>query len=430
MVFRLEDIPKRDDREFCSLVESSRRVSKFPGIYERSQTAPSPAPSSLRPVDPLQEASSQRRAPYISFGEQGTTATAGAYGSLLRTCRPISKSKSPNGFPHSGIVGLEFATTKPWFISGRANNILENSIDADCGFGLKVRNDLSSDPPTVKFAEGRWPVIKYSTKEGFLVTVRLWCQQDMVIQHMHVLNPKLVTGEKPKLRISLDPNFTMQDLDYLREKENEPIRYYRGMHHHGIIAMQSPSSNYDEKPSDTKELASVLVGFFKGGASQELLWEYAEDERKTQSRIQPIPIAHYLGRDESVEFSVAFKIHTTTLDAHWRRFMISSEEVIFDPHPPPLADLAIFETEMSWYLYRNLEHIMSVCSIPLDLDSLDEASSTPIDRLKNHGPTIALTSPGGYYDILSRTEPTVRPIKPIALTCGDFGDHRVSVLGS
>ncbi|KAJ5288815.1 hypothetical protein N7478_001845 [Penicillium angulare] len=436
MAFHFKDVPERDNIEFRTLVERPRRVSKFPDTYKNSQTTPSPASSSLRPVDPLQEASNQRRAPYISFGEQGTTATAGAYGSLLRTCRPISKLKGSNGFPNSGIIGLEFASTEPWYVSGRANLILENAHDASCGFGLLVQNDLSSDRPTVEFVDGRWPVIKYSTKEGFAVTVRLWCQHDTVVQHMHVMNPKLVTGEKPELRINLDPNFSMQDLDYLREKKNESTRYEKGVNDHGIIVMQVPglrdkNDDDNEKLCDARELVSVLIGLFKDGAAQELQLNYTEDERETKSRVQPIPITHPLGRDESVEFTTAFKTHTTTLEAHWRRFMIPSEEVIFDPHLSSLVNSTMMKLkDMSWYLYRNLEHIMSVCSIPIDLDSLDETGSISSDRLKNYGPTIALTSPGGERDILSRTEPTVRSIRPIALTCGDFGDHRVSMLGS
>ena len=48
---------------------------------------------------------------------------------------------------------------------------------------------------------------------------------------------------------------------------------------------------------------------------------------------------------------------------------------------------------MNWHLRRNLEHILRVCCMPLEK---------------------GINS----------------PVNPVALTCGDFGDHRVSVPGS
>lgn len=338
--------------------------------------------------------------------------------------------------PESGMIGLESTDTEPWFISGRATEFLENAQDVTNGFGLRVQNDLSSDPPTVKFLDGRWPVVSYRTKEGFLVTVRLWCQHDVVVQQIHVENPKLTTGEKnPELKLQMDPNFSMQDLDYLKRKDNLRTQYYKGIHDHGIIVIQDlPELSSDEKRLyDNREHICVLIGLFREGVAQELQWNVIKEERATHPRVKPIPITHPLGQDESVEFTVAFKLHTIKFGADWRQFLISSKDIVFDPQTATLADsAALFTTDpnLSWHLCRNLEHIMSVCSIPLGIAGFDGKDSASVDNLKNDGPTIALTSPDGQYNILSRRAPKSRPIRPIALTCGDFGDHRVSVSGS
>lgn len=453
MDFPVRSLPAKDDEEFCNLVKREfsfkaitsicistvtkahlagpRRVSKLPHPLKRSKTTSS---SALEPQHRQRRETTERRVPYVSFGDQGITASAGTYGSLLRICRPMNSGS--RDFPDSGMIGLEFADTEPWFISGRANEFLENAQDVTNGFGLRVQNDLSSEPPTVEFLNHRWPIISYSTKEGFLVTVRLWCQQDVVVQHFQVENPKLTTGEQnPELKLQLDVNFSMQDLNYLKRKENLRTRHYKGVHGHGIVVVQSlPENTSDgERPRDNREHIGVLIGLFREGVAQKLQWDVIGKEESKHPRVRPISITHPLGRDESVEFTAVFNLRTIAFGADWRQIMISSENTIFDPQTATLTDSALLSTpdpKMSWHLCRNLEHIMSVCSVPLDTVASDGTGSTSDDNLKNDGPTIALISPDGQFNILSRRTPKSRSIRPIALTCGDFGDHRVSVSGS
>ncbi len=64
---------------------------------------------------------------------------------------------------------------------------------------------------------------------------------------------------------------------------------------------------------------------------------------------------------------------------------------IIPAHLPEWPDVK--DKTLGWHLRRTLEHILSVCSVPVESD-------------------------------------VGSPVRPVALTCGDFGDHRVSIPGS
>lgn len=79
----------------------------------------------------------------------------------------------------------------------------------------------------------RWPLISYETKEGFAVRVRLWCQDNVVVQQTRVTNEfKRIQS----LSLELNPNFILHDLDY--QEKTTPLPLYRdsGPHGYGLIA--------------------------------------------------------------------------------------------------------------------------------------------------------------------------------------------------
>ncbi|KAJ5556985.1 hypothetical protein N7494_000900 [Penicillium frequentans] len=438
-----ENLPEKGDKKFRDVVQPPRSETPF----YRAATLQSDNKKQPR------QTTTRHHAPYVSFGDRGTTASAGAYGSLLRLCRPLSSDHL-----QSGILGLGLPDDpEAWYVYWRSSQFLENAQLMANGFGLQILNAASSRPPSVEFVRDRWPVISYSTNEGFMVTVRLWCQNNLVVQQTQITNEFL--SFEP-LNMKLNPNFHMQDLDYLEKRKNLQIDYLRAPHGYGMVAMENSPDLRAEK-----ERMCVLIGMFKDGAAQEL------NLQKEGRAIKPVPITHNFTKGNSVEIAVAFKIQMSTAKEDWRNFILSSTDLKFDPQPEsvPTTKPSASNPEVNWLLRRNLEHILSVCSIPtaeqpnLDHDSSsvpvtlendrpvikpttpNQKDDTPLYRtaaqdqesLKSdselgpeprtevQGPMITLSAPDGKEDILHRSASKQDHIGPIALTCGDFGDHRM-----
>ncbi|KAJ6002958.1 hypothetical protein N7451_005505 [Penicillium sp. IBT 35674x] len=351
------NLPKESDKRFRDVIQ--------PTLQSDNKKQP-------------RQTTTRHHAPYVSFGDRGTTASAGAYGSLLRICRPL-----PSDHLQSGILGLGLPDDpEAWYVYWRSSQFLENAQLMANGFGLQILNAASSQPPSVEFMRDRWPVISYSTNEGFMVTVRLWCQKNVVVQQTQITNEYL--SFEP-LNMKLNPNFHMQDLDYLEKRKDLQVDYVRAPHGYGIVAMEnSPGLRTDE------QRMCVLIGVFKDGTAQEL------NLQKEGKNIKPIPITHSFKKGVTVEIAVAFKIQMSTAKEDWRNFILSSNDLKFDPQPESVTTTkpSSSNPEVDWLLRRNLEHILSVCSIPtaeqptLNLDF----SSVPISLDKNK-PVITLTTP-------------------------------------
>lgn len=379
------------------------------------------------------------------------------YGSLLRICRPVQGEHGSH--LHSKIIGLgPIDDPEAWYVYWRTSQFLENAQVRTKGIGLRALNALTSKTPSLEFIAGRWPVISYETREGFVVDVRLWCQHNVIVQQMRVSN---VLNRQQVLNLELDPNFSLQDLDYQEKRQHLPVRRESGPHGYGIVVLDdSPHLNTRD------ERVCVLLGLYKDGEAQELPLQ-VED-----SQIKPINISHQFDATNKVEFTLAFKLQTSTLKADWKHYMILPNDLNLHPKFNAPNDLASFlkgDPVLNWHLCRNLEHIMSVCCIPLgetakiqdseSTDSVHEDRSSPTleaEPTPAAAPTIVLENPEGGTGILywsaspqSRQTAVTRgnsgeasadkqedliywskSAPKVALTCGDFGDHRVSVSGS
>lgn len=181
------------------------------------------------------------------------------------------------------------------------------------------------------------------------------------------------------------------------------------------------------------------MGLFKDGEAQKIPLDVEGPE------IKPISLTHKFDRKDTVEFTVALELQMSTVKADWQQFMIPPGDLALntdfdaaDGFPAPLVE----DSELNWHLRRNLEHVMSVCSVPLssetddkDRGMEDEARSwsrTGTGRKDQvelgAAPLITLQNVDGQEVVLHWTAATQD--QQVALTCGDFGDHRVRVFGS
>ncbi|KAJ5902174.1 hypothetical protein N7495_002702 [Penicillium taxi] len=368
------NLPGIDDEHFQNLVKPPRPTTTPYGS------------ANLQFDDQEQphENTTKRHAPYVSFGDQGTTASAGIYGSLLRICRPMKSSRL-----HSGMISLGLPDNpQAWYVYWRTSRFLESAQTLNAGFGLRVLNLLSSEPPTVNFLADRWPVISYKSVDNFTINVKLWCHDNVIVQHMEITGRSISTDP---LKLEFNPNFSMQDLDFLEKREDLQMQCLRGPHGYGIIDIED-AAGFDM----TQERICVLVGLFKDGNAQELEGN------------KPILIEHDFNKQFKVEVTAAFKLQMITLKEDWKRCLISSDDLKFVPPEAPALETSSFsDPDLGWYLRRNLEHILSVCSIPFQKNASSD-SKTLIPA-----PMITLNAPGGKEDVLHRSVPANKRLGPL-----------------
>lgn len=364
------------------------------------------------------EGSAKRHAPYASFGDRGTTASAGVYGSLMRICRQLKRE--PNDFS-SRMIGLEFTDIEAWFVFWRASGFLNKAQDPSSGFGLRLQDVTAHMSPTLEFLADRWPVITYKD-ERHEVKITLWCQQGVVVQQMRITRREALSKE---IQLVLSPNFAIQDLNYLEKKKNIPIKYQRAPHGFGIIALEDQSDFQIDQ-----ERVCVVIGLFKDGIAQELPLRDFNTKLQNGSEIM-IPVKHEFEENKkSVEFTATFKLQLTTLEEDWRYFLLSSAELNCDIQSSIMTDPFPGDPQLSWHLCRNLEHIMSVCSVPLETPAAEATLLSTPGNHSNGGPMIVLNTPNNENHTIFENKSLIGKTVPVALTCGDFGDHRVTVSGS
>ncbi|OAX80100.1 hypothetical protein ACJ72_05569 [Emergomyces africanus] len=322
----------------------------------------------------------RRRAPYVSFGDAGTTASAGTFGSLLRL----------------------FAPESFW----KRLNYITSGLESEC----PDKSEMPLEPPTLTFLDDRWPVVTYLTPDGFRMRVQLSCHENTIVQQVEVTNEETADGT---LNLVLDPKFLLLDLDYVSFVSNSETTYtVGGPGNRGIVVTGAHLTDAEEEYQDL----SVLITLFQKDVLQELSIAEPDNSGISTRRMQsPIPISRTIGASESIKFVAVFTLQFTGSTLNLVDDILAGHDLNSLLYPGssftrdhmrwPFPD----EPEISWHLRRNLEHILSVCSLPL------KGSDPRPNELSGSG----LGSSGLGNDMA-----------PVALTCGDFGDHRVCVSGS
>ena len=336
----------------------------------------------------------QQRSTYASFGDGGTTATVSGYGAIMRVTKYLEGADNP-----SKMLGLEFSGgTRPYFVESRAEYLQEESPFPHSGFGLRIMNFDNQDrlefgTPKLEFLNDRWPQNTYTVR-SFNVRVRSFCQKGIVIQRLTVFNG---SESLAKLQLGLNIDFSMHAMDYMRWVDDEELKLEHGPHHHSVLLTGEP------KPEEGQNSvqAGVVVGLFQNGQSQKLSSEATEN---SSNLTRPIPLEHILQASETLELTAAFRLGHLNCNSSWRDFILPVSDVdtsqITQKQIPTLDQWPFPQNEvLSWHLRRNLEHILSVCSIPITQNVIVNVAKEEEDY-------------------------------PISLTCGDVGDHRVSVPGS
>ncbi|MCJ1469816.1 hypothetical protein MMC07_008458 [Pseudocyphellaria aurata] len=451
MAIDFQNLPDIDDAEFQSYIK--RPLSASNDIKPEAQQHGDGEIDDTLPKSAVR----RQRATYASFGDNGTTATVNGYGTIMRVAKLLGGKDDP-----SKMFGLEFSRGRePYQVAWRADSFDKELPFSHAGFGLQIMDiDMQPEALNLEFLNNRWPQISYSVK-GFDVRVRLFCRNGTVIQQFTVTST--LTCEQD-LQLILAVDFLMHGLNYMKFLSTDYIgEYEHGPHGHSVIVK--------DKNTEMDEYVGVLVGLTRNGESQKLcLTDIPHPYYLDPKNRKAVKMNYPLQESETVEFTAAFKLQYLKRSSGWKDFLLPISDMdvggIFQkpviplkPRPLPRDD----DDLLSWHFRRNLEHILSDnvernATAVQGEDNVErnatavqgednvERNATAVqgeDKVERNAPAVQGEDNVATPTVLTRGDLDVHSVgnisivdekscdvTPVALTCGDFGDHRVSVSGS
>lgn len=343
----------------------------------------------------------RHRPAYASFGENGLTATATAYGDLLQITQYFGND--PSGFY---CVDLQ-DVPEPYLVTQRMEHLQSYTVHPDKGMRLEVANintpGLRDDIPKLSFLNNRWPNFKPETVAGdFNTEIQYFIHQKTVYQTYTFTSRGESSASLPEM--TFNPELLIRDLDFsnssiwnMQGKTNSSYRHRSPQGKHCILRIHKIRAEQDDDANQSSEN--------NGNAVVLAIWPFIDDSpqsvqyERTTAKYKITPGSQMLNRVKKVSVTVtlAYTLHLVPC---------SQVEDISPPIAPMKllgklkADAETNETSfanpvfsddnrLDLALKRNLEHILSVCSIPVG-------------------------------------DGTKKTIPPTAITCGDMSGHKVA----
>lgn len=349
----------------------------------------------------------KKRENFFSFGDDGLTATVGASGRLLR----ISQH-----FPGEdvGFCVDDREMPEPYYVVERLEKLLETAADTPSGDGIGARIDVPNYPDGsqhVDMINHRWPTFHRILEDRTRFSIQYAASGKTIYQRFKFCNDTKASecdksGNGHLSLLKIRPDLLIRNLDFVdpvnelnkegpgateryvrfRERGNSIIREHSAWPVGGrvslrILALDNTDSlefvsqeNPPKALSRARESKSSWVVRSKTRNSDRNPEHFEEHSIILAYTLQLDPIFPKL----VAEFpQLSWNDASTTID----RLLRPCADHIWSDHPT-----------LNLSLNRNLEYILSVCSIPVPTKLGEES--------------------------------------PIALTCGDVDSHRVATAAS
>lgn len=400
-----ESVPAKDSDEFLNLVSYAPRPADSPFVPDESLCTRWRDPPNPRTL--------------ASLGDNGVTASINAAGELIQFSAYL-------GVGTSGMFAASYAElAEPYWMQNRADELFQYGRDfVRPSFGLKLPHRWEG----VVF-EGyhcdRWPV--YICTDERLAVRSMWMvHEGTVLQRMHVLS---YMDDDLHLPLDLLVNMEINELEHVNPRHifNEKGKDFERNGPNGcgwIITNKLEAENGGE-------VIAVLMSIFIDGRPY-MHDPLSESDYDVNIKIK-VP-----AEERGPEIVVAYRMITlpeTTYDApslRWQDLVITGEAANFDKH---------LEEAEKLYDYINPSELDSGKPRQEDGEEEDEEEVTVTQ------PTLELTgfptdgrSYVKYIDHITRRNlehilsvcavPIPNPYDPVedlvALTCGDLSGHRVT----
>lgn len=292
---------------------------------------------------------------------------------------------------------------EPYYVTYRMGKLRDYSVDPEAGMRLHLESrerdgpwDVDTDIPSMEFVHDRWPCFTTGTPQ-FELSIQYIVSEKTVYQ-TYIFKLKGRTRTPPEIpTLTINAEVMLRDLNFIENnQENKRESNDENYSHHAPPRGRCLIRMHKAHPTGraNQDAVALFISPFIGGRAQDLSLVEGFNYRI-------IPDDQAWGgllKDGQLKITLAY-----TLD------LIPSERVDYQLSPVSPRDVArameklvenpfevlslTADPHLNFVFRRNLEHILSVCSIPIDESSNDG-------------------------------------IHPIALTCGDLAGHRVATAAS
>ncbi|KAJ4251044.1 hypothetical protein NW762_011694 [Fusarium torreyae] len=345
----------------------------------------------LREVpEPIAQAMEQarNRNSWYSFGDDSVTATVGASGGLLQMARFFSNENFKTPFCVDSPFIIE-----PYFVGDRIDTLFTMATDPYSGQGIDIAmmgptlEYTGSRPATPRVVHDRWPHFTFSTENGIKFETQYLASHGSIYQtSVFDFSESSQREELPKMVANKD--LLIRNLDFIdhandfNEAKSIDPSYQTQVSDEGLfIRSHQTSSNAHVVLFISAFSADSAVSFVQTDeGSFELQWNEAtikqfEDQGK-------------------LEVTFAYTLEYLPLGSIALTVPVPPDSAMKQIQHEPFEPQSFTEYGyLDPVLGRNLEYILSVCSIP-------------VTRADSSG------------------------IRAIALTCGDLDGHRVATAAS
>lgn len=421
------------------------------------------------------------RGTYTSFGNEGTTASVNIYGQIMQISRFLGVGRC--GFFSVDPPGLAEPCLIQWRAEELANLYggspvpLALYFDNESGGGYPVEVlDALKRPMHLDFVHDRWP--RFTSRpsknfEYFTITVQHFAHEGTVFERVRLetIEGAIQMFSKTKYWY-MSPDWRIRELEFTdwnyefnEEDFSKNYSHFLGPHgfslvviHEGTIPIDdeenaendgsnsknSVENDGEEQGARTEEkkgkktiqvkIALIIAVCVNGQVCEFEKFESKREEKDEESG--PI-LPRYrvkllndedLSVEESkpIEVTTAFRLQVISEGMSWKDFLIPKtdffsmdrtfESTLFtkltfsdDPH-------------VNFTTRRNLEHILSVCSIPVSRESEAKRNKSmqALAAPKVESSTLGDRSEKGTADGVEK-----KTSKGTALSCGDVSGHRI-----
>jgi hypothetical protein len=361
---------------------------------------------------------------YASFGDNGTTASVSKYGDLMQITRYL-------GTGRSGFACLEAASDiEPYDVHARASMLERHenwepsslfSFDSLSNTLSQEVRDVIAQPGNVEFICDRWPRFTANPTESLSMFRQYFAAKDTVFERIHFDSRRdyIPILSKHSNVLQWPERLRIQELDFVNDEHSfDPFSFDRYSHFlgpHGrslILVHHGTDKKLDESDEETvNDITGLVMVICVNGKIQELETSQHREGFYQMRFMDEDLIAVSPGKP--VEITIGYRLQLMAYEANWQSGLISafdfqSMDQAFEDTLSPAFQFSS-KPHLDFAMRRNLEHILSVCSIPIPPHSVaSQQTITQDQRLKRTGENGSATN-----QVL------------VALTCGDVSGHRL-----
>ncbi|OJD33747.1 mg2+ transporter zinc transport protein [Diplodia corticola] len=454
------EIPENDDQSEHNSA-SENPVPKIPVSDDRLRYKSIPESLVTSIPESFPEKARNRRS-YVSFGSEGTTASVNASGHIMQISRYLGYGRS--GFFSADQKGTRkpfYVDTRKQHLMELAKDPFAGfRLDLLQAFEGLV--DYKQCKPSVKFIHDRWPWFNirdsrgrkdnphpeeqghrsekqreekdnpYPEEQGVqesnkqrkekniayatTFSVQYFCHNGTIFQR-HLVEFDKTEFPSPDLsRLRLDAAACIRNLDFVHDtdfNDDDESPYRSGPNHRSLIVVHKMNRNMANdmgidndvysKGSGPKAAALIITPFTEGRAQKvtqlgeaDSSW-YIELDKKAEDAIK---------ESGKLDITLAYRLQLIEEDQKWENSTVPGHRMT-SMGEAILSESSLFRKiifsrneHLDFVIRRNLEHTLSVCSVPI------------------------LQSP-----VLGHTDEDLDNLA-VALTCGDISGHRVSTRAS